>query len=173
MANAKINKENEKQAKNKVFTTVFAGKLAKIRFKIFNPSWPRPSSNMNRRSKIMPTVCRRAKIKPFGYHSLRHLAASTLAHDPTVAKKTISGLLGHLSLATTEIYLHAIEESQRDAVKALDGVMVAPLVANPSQKRRFWRKRQSPYRENPFLMAGNNFEKSTFSSTSPILCTGG
>jgi integrase len=82
-------------------------------------------SRYNRRPKIMPTVCRRAKIKPFGFHSLRHFSASTLAHDPKVAKKTISGLLGHLSLATTEIYLHSIEGSQRDAVKALDEVMVA------------------------------------------------
>jgi len=82
-------------------------------------------SRYNRRPKIMPTVCRRAKIKPFGYHSLRHFAASTLAHDPKVAKKTISGLLGHLSLATTEIYLHSIEDSQREAVKALDGILVA------------------------------------------------
>ena len=154
MANAKINKENEKQAKNKVFTTVFAGKLAKIRFKIFNPSWPRPSSNMNRRPKIMPTVCRRAKIKPFGYHSLRHLAASTLAHDPTVAKKTISGLLGHLSLATTEIYLHAIEESQRDAVKALDGVMVATFGCESEPKEAVLAEAAIPLQRKSFPYGG-------------------
>jgi integrase len=47
--------------------------------------------------------------------------ASVLADSKTVSKKTISEILGHKSLATTEIYLHSIGDSQMTAMKGLEG----------------------------------------------------
>jgi len=73
----------------------------------------------NRRPKVMPGLCKRAGVKPFGFHAIRHFAASYLADQDKISKKAISGLLRHKSLATTELYLHSIDESQRQAAEAL------------------------------------------------------
>ena len=42
-------------------------------------------------------------------------------YSKTVSKKTISEILGHKSLSTTEIYLHSIGDSQVTAMKGLEG----------------------------------------------------
>ena len=70
------------------------------------------------RPKLMKALCKKAGIRHFGFHALRHWAATFLA-DQGVARKTLSSLLRHRSLATTEIYLHRIEESQREAMDRL------------------------------------------------------
>lgn len=72
-----------------------------------------------RRPKLMPGLCKAAEVTPFGFHSIRHFAASHLADQEKVSKKAISGLLRHKNLSTTEIYLHSIDESQRAAAEAL------------------------------------------------------
>lgn len=71
----------------------------------------------NRRPKLMPGLCRRAGIDPpVGFHHLRHTGATYMADQLKISKKTISGLLRHQSLATTEIYLGSVDESQRKAM---------------------------------------------------------
>ena len=75
-----------------------------------------------RRPKLMKGLCKRAGIDPdFGFHSLRHFVASLLADSGKVSKKTIGALLGHKELKTTEIYLHSIESSEKEAVELLSG----------------------------------------------------
>lgn len=67
-------------------------------------------------------INKRAGINPpIHYHELRHFVASVLADSKTISKKTISEILGHKSLATTEIYLHSIGDSQVSAMKGLEG----------------------------------------------------
>ena len=53
---------------------------------------------------------------------------SSFMVDIGISKKTISELLGHKSLQTTEIYLHSIDGSQRKAVAAVEGKFM--LAAN-------------------------------------------
>ena len=73
------------------------------------------------RPKLMKSLCNRAGIKPHvGFHALRHFMASFL-EDIGISKKTISELLGHKSLQTTEIYLHSIDGSQKRAVASIEG----------------------------------------------------
>ena len=67
----------------------------------------------NRRPKFMAGICKRAGVKPFGFHSIRHFAASFLADKDKISMKAISGLLRHKSLNTTERYLHHISGSQK------------------------------------------------------------
>lgn len=74
-----------------------------------------------RRPKLMKGLCKKAGITPFGFHSLRHFVASMMADSGKVSKKTIGALLGHKELKTTEIYLHSVESSEREAVQILSG----------------------------------------------------
>ncbi len=74
------------------------------------------------RRKMLYGISKRAGIDPpIHYHELRHFVASILADSNTISKKTISEILGHKSLATTEIYLHSIGDSQMTAMKGLEG----------------------------------------------------
>jgi len=74
------------------------------------------------RPKVMRSLCKRAGIEPeFGFHALRHFMASFLVDSNKVSKKTISELLGHKSLETTELYLHSIDKSKIKAVEVVEG----------------------------------------------------
>ena len=91
-----------------------------------NETWvfynEKTGNRYNHRPKLMKGLCKRAGIDPpFGFHSLRHFIASYLADKEKISKKTIGGLLGHKALQTTEIYLHSIDGSERDAMDRLAG----------------------------------------------------
>lgn len=87
----------------------------------------------NHRPKLMKSLCKRANIDPpIGFHAIRHFTASYLADSEKVSKKTISSILGHKSLQTTEIYLHSIDESQRNAISLLENIN---FVVNKKSKK--------------------------------------
>jgi integrase len=71
------------------------------------------------RKKIMKTLCKKAEVRYFRFHALRHFGASMLDHD-RVPISSIQRILGHESRSTTEIYLHSIGESEREAMKVFD-----------------------------------------------------
>jgi integrase len=71
------------------------------------------------RSKLLKQACKKAKVKEFGYHSLRHYGASKLA-DSGVPITVIQALLGHQRTTTTDIYLQSIRKSLFEAVKTLE-----------------------------------------------------
>jgi integrase len=59
------------------------------------------------RQHFMKKVCERAKIKPFGFHAIRHLTATILYHkgyDVSV----IQAILRHKSPSTTNVYLKSL-----------------------------------------------------------------
>jgi integrase len=55
--------------------------------------------------KMMPRLCREADVPPFGFHALRHYAASSLLESGCSIKE-IQFLLGQERASTTEKYLH-------------------------------------------------------------------
>lgn len=67
----------------------------------------------------MTTLCKKAQVKYFRFHPLRHFGASMLVNEG-VDPKTIQELLGHSNFKTTEIYLHLIKGSDQDAMNRLD-----------------------------------------------------
>lgn len=71
------------------------------------------------RKRWLLGLCVEAKVKPFGFHSIRHLTASILA-QAGVPAITIQAVLRHHNLATTEKYLHQLSEV-RPALKVLEG----------------------------------------------------
>lgn len=71
------------------------------------------------RLRFMRRLCDKAEVKPFGFHAIRHMTASTLfnqGYDLGV----IQALLRHKSPSTTERYLKSIGmERVRDALESL------------------------------------------------------
>ena len=93
----------------------------------------------NHRPKMMAGLCKRAGIQPigvntrkvqrgkrkgeveehplyYGFHALRHFMASFLADRQKVSTVAVSKLLRHRDVRTTEIYLHALDESHRQII---------------------------------------------------------
>jgi integrase len=73
------------------------------------------------RSKIMNTLCRKAGVKYFRFHALRHFGASTL-DSANVNIGAIQRILGHENRTTTEIYLHSIGNMEREAMNIFDRI---------------------------------------------------
>jgi hypothetical protein len=98
------------------------------------------------RKKIMGTLCKRAKVKYFRYHAMRHLTASVL-DDMGIPIGTIQRILGHQNRKTTEIYLHSIGDAERKAMNRLqevDGfsrIDATLLVASVNKSRSFWKRK--------------------------------
>ncbi len=71
------------------------------------------------RKKIMKTLCKKAGVRYFRFHPLRHSGASVLDNS-NVPIGSIQKLLGHENRTTTEIYLHSIGQAERDAINVLE-----------------------------------------------------
>jgi len=67
------------------------------------------------RKRIMRTLCKKAGIKYFRFHALRHSGASVMDEN-NVPLGAIQRILGHENRRTTEIYLHSMGESERRAI---------------------------------------------------------
>jgi len=70
------------------------------------------------RKKFMKTLCKKAGVKYFRFHALRHSGAS-LMDACNVPIGSIQRILGHENRTTTEIYLHSIGDSERAAITVL------------------------------------------------------
>ena len=57
---------------------------------------------------FMKGLCKRAGVKPLGFHALRRYCASVLADTHKVSSKVIQGVLRHKHLATAERYVQRI-----------------------------------------------------------------
>jgi len=57
----------------------------------------------------------------YGFHALRHFMASHLIDSEKTSLKTVSKLLRHKNLKTTEIYIHSIDESVRLTTTKIQG----------------------------------------------------
>ncbi|MBR4608200.1 MAG: tyrosine-type recombinase/integrase [Lachnospiraceae bacterium] len=71
------------------------------------------------RLHFMAELCRRAKVKPFGFHAIRHLTA-TILYKMGQPVSVIQAILRHKSPTTTSIYLHKLGlEETRGALEGL------------------------------------------------------
>lgn len=59
------------------------------------------------RQWFMRRTCARAGVKPFGFHAIRHLSASILAHEG-VPLPVVQGVLRHKNATTTSRYLRSL-----------------------------------------------------------------
>jgi len=71
------------------------------------------------RKQLMWNLCEKAKVKYFRFHALRHAGASIMDNS-NVPMGAIQRILGHENRSTTEIYLHSIGMTERDAMSTYE-----------------------------------------------------
>lgn len=97
----------------------------------FNVFVSENDKNYVERIKFMPKICKKAGIKPFGYHAIRHLTATTLYHNGCDLA-TIQAILRHKSPSTTERYLKTLGVTKvKTALNSLTNIMSF----NPERKK--------------------------------------
>jgi len=126
---------------------------------------PKTQDRWAGRAKLMESLCRRAGVKPFGFHALRHFGASMLADDGTPVPK-ISKLLGHTSTQVTDRYIQVLDESLREPMERLGEA--TRLMGLPSEKSH-----QSPITAESGVRAGSRkvskmAERVGFEPTVPV-----
>ena len=84
-----------------------------------NPDSPWHGKPFSHRQKFMKGLCKRAGVKPFGFHALRRYVASILADKEKVSSKVIQRLLRHQSIATTDRYIQRINSDLQATVDLL------------------------------------------------------
>lgn len=67
------------------------------------------------RKGIMRSLCKKAGVRYFRFHALRHAGAS-LMDQFNIPLGSIQRILGHENRTTTEIYLHRVGESEKAAM---------------------------------------------------------
>jgi integrase len=77
------------------------------------------TTNFKYRSTILRTLCKKAGVRRFSFHALRHSGASIL-DNMNVPLGTIQKILGHENRTTTEIYLHSIGGSEMEAMSIFE-----------------------------------------------------
>ena len=69
----------------------------------------------DRRKKLMKSLCKKAGVRYFNFHALRHSGASIM-DGANVPLGAIQRILGHEQRTTTKIYLHSLDQSEREAM---------------------------------------------------------
>jgi integrase len=84
-------------------------------------------------NSALKCICQLAGLKPLTFHSSRHTFA-TLALEKGVDIKSVSSLLGHTSIKSTEIYAKLTRKRKVDVLKSLNG-HTSPSEWSSFQKR--------------------------------------
>jgi integrase len=87
----------------------------------------RDGAQYKARSNMIGDLCARAGVNRFGFHGIRHLAASMMADNKNMSITKIQEILRHKSSLTTSRYLHRIGALQQD----LDSVFCKEASGSP------------------------------------------
>jgi integrase len=87
------------------------------------------------RRDLLKDLCVKAGVRPFTYHALRHAGASIL-DSLNVPMGSIQRILGHENRTTTEIYLHSIGQSEREAMMAFERATRVPRESHGALEMR-------------------------------------
>jgi integrase len=95
---------------------------------------PKTNSRYMHRPKLMRGICKRAGVRHFGFHAIRHYVASLLHDREKVSLAQVSKLLRHQTKATTERYLQVVDQGSRDALAALESAHL-PMTPSHAQEQ--------------------------------------
>lgn len=82
------------------------------------------------RKRLLKGLCKKAKVKYFTFHCIRHLTASLL-DSKNVPLTDIQKLLGHERATTTDIYLQSLRGSTDESVKHLECIATHAATTEP------------------------------------------
>ena len=68
----------------------------------------------------MKRICKKADVKPFGFHAIRHHVASILADSGKASLSQIQKLLRHRRSTTTDNYIKTLDPQLRQVANVLD-----------------------------------------------------
>lgn len=68
---------------------------------------------------LMPRLCKKADVTPFGLHAIRHLAATIMAASKELSLVDVQKMLRQKRATTTDIYLHQLAKSKTVAADIL------------------------------------------------------
>ena len=71
------------------------------------------------RKKFMRSLCKKAGVRYFRFHPIRHSGATTMDQNG-IPIGSIQSILGHEHRSTTEIYLHSTGNQEREAMTAFE-----------------------------------------------------
>jgi integrase len=87
------------------------------------------------RQHYMARLCKRAGVKPFGFHAIRHLSAVMMYHAGQPVS-VIQAMLRHKNAGTTERYLKRLGLDPEKLRKAVEAVFSKPQVDHLSEVKR-------------------------------------
>lgn len=92
------------------------------------------SGRFSQLSNVMSRLCRKAGVKPFTFHALRHYGASYLERRG-VDLGTIQKLLRHKNINTTRLYLHTLSEDVKRGADVLGEIQDSATILRRNNKR--------------------------------------
>ncbi|MDR1684886.1 MAG: site-specific integrase [Desulfovibrio sp.] len=81
---------------------------------------PKTGGAYTQRPALMRKLCRAAGVRPFGFHAIRHLAATILAHAG-LDLPTVQAVLRHKNITTTARYIQSLGVSPDKLDRAFSG----------------------------------------------------
>lgn len=87
------------------------------------------------RKRIMRTLCKNAGVRYFRFHAFRHASASVM-DSKNVPIGAIQRILGHENRTTTEIYLHSIGGTEREAISVLEAESKKSLAKSLANEKK-------------------------------------
>jgi len=100
------------------------------------------------RKLLMKGLCKRAGVRYFRYHALRHAGASMIETN-NVPIGSIQRILGHENRTTTEIYLHSIGQAERTAMNVYQQARVQSRPESHTESHTENEKGSHPYCVTP------------------------
>ena len=83
---------------------------------------------------MMPNLCKKAEVKSFGFHAIRHHVASLINDSGKAGTKAVQEFLRHRRQSTTDRYLHTMSRVIKQAVEILDEKIVTHCNADEHEK---------------------------------------
>ena len=73
-----------------------------------------------KKRNTMRQLCKKAKVKTFGFHAIRHHVASILADSGKASISQIQKMLRHRRITTTDSYIKTLDPQLRQVANVLD-----------------------------------------------------
>lgn len=95
---------------------------------------PKTGTRLTEFKRSFATALKKASIRDFTFHDLRHTFASQLVMAG-VDLRTVQELLGHKTITMTLRYAHLSEAHKREAVKALENKLYHNFITISSEAK--------------------------------------